>query len=141
MKITLTIINSLLCIIIGGFHLYWGYGGNSFTDRILPKYPHNFKPQLINRSPNIAECYLIFVAFLVLAVLLWLNFFNIWYRLIKILLDLAILLFFLRTIGDFNAAGLFKREHSTLFGYWDTHLYTPLCIWFTISILIIVLLS
>ncbi|MBI0108001.1 DUF3995 domain-containing protein [Lactobacillus sp. W8089] len=45
------------------------------------------------------------------------------------------LVFALRIISDFNAAGLFKREPDTLFGYWDTHLYTLLCI------LIIVLYS
>lgn len=44
--------------------------------------------------------------------------------LVKFLLYLAILAFALRIISDFNAAGLFKREPDTLFGYWDTHLYT-----------------
>lgn len=89
----------------------------------------------MNHHPNLVERYLVIIAFLALVTLLWWNFFNVWHGLVKFLLYLAILVFALRIISDFNAAGLFKREHDTLFGYWDTHLYTLLCI------LIIVLYS
>lgn len=36
--------------------------------------------------------------------------------------------FFLRAIGDFNHCGLCKRVRDTPFAYWDTRLYSPLCL-------------
>lgn len=40
---------------------------------------------------------------------------------------LAVLLL-LRTVGDFRYVGLFKRVKDTVFAYWDTAAYTPLCL-------------
>ena len=37
-------------------------------------------------------------------------------------------LFLLRVVGDFATFGLFKTVHGTAFAYWDTHLYSPLCL-------------
>jgi hypothetical protein len=38
------------------------------------------------------------------------------------------LLFFLRAVGDFRLVGFFKRIHDTPFAYWDTRLFSPLCL-------------
>lgn len=35
--------------------------------------------------------------------------------------------FLLRTIGNFHTFGFFKTVQGTPFAYWDTHLYSPLC--------------
>jgi uncharacterized protein DUF3995 len=36
--------------------------------------------------------------------------------------------FFARAVGNFQTFGFFKRIGSTSFAYWDTHLYSPLCL-------------
>jgi hypothetical protein len=36
--------------------------------------------------------------------------------------------FLLRTIGNFHTFGFFKTVRDTPFAYWDTHLYSPLCL-------------
>jgi hypothetical protein len=36
--------------------------------------------------------------------------------------------FLLRTIGNFKTFGVFKTVQGTTLAFWDTHLYTPLCL-------------
>lgn len=38
------------------------------------------------------------------------------------------LIFFLRAVGEFRLVGFFKRQSPTLFAYWDTRLFSPLCL-------------
>jgi hypothetical protein len=38
------------------------------------------------------------------------------------------LLFLLRTIGDFQYIGFFKSVNDTKFAYWDTIVFSPLCL-------------
>ena len=38
------------------------------------------------------------------------------------------LLFFIRAIGDFKLVGFFKQVQDTGFAYWDTRLFSPLCL-------------
>lgn len=38
------------------------------------------------------------------------------------------LVFFLRAIGEFRFVGFFKRIRDTRFAYWDTRLFSPLCL-------------
>ncbi|MFD2670947.1 DUF3995 domain-containing protein [Marinicrinis sediminis] len=52
---------------------------------------------------------------------------------------LLVLLFLLRAIGDGKFMGLFKKQHGTLFAKWDTNLFTPLCLFIGLSILVIML--
>lgn len=46
-------------------------------------------------------------------------------------------IFILRTIGDFNYVGFFKKYKTTKFGLNDTKYYSPLCL--TIGILTVML--
>jgi len=38
------------------------------------------------------------------------------------------LVFFLRSIGEFRLVGFFKKIKNTKFAYWDTILFSPLCL-------------
>jgi hypothetical protein len=38
------------------------------------------------------------------------------------------LIFFLRAVGEFRLVGFFKRASDTPFAYWDTWLFSPLCL-------------
>jgi hypothetical protein len=48
------------------------------------------------------------------------------------------LLFFIRAIGDFKLIGLFKRIHDTGFAWWDTRVYSPLCLLISILAFLVV---
>ena len=37
-------------------------------------------------------------------------------------------LFFLRAIGEFKLVGFFKQVRDTPFAFWDTWLFSPLCL-------------
>jgi hypothetical protein len=38
------------------------------------------------------------------------------------------LVFFLRAVGEFRLVGFFKRASDSQFAYWDTWLFSPLCL-------------
>ena len=40
--------------------------------------------------------------------------------------------FLLRTVGNLKTFGFFKTVHGTPFAYWDTRLYSPLCLVLTV---------
>ena len=46
-------------------------------------------------------------------------------------------LFLLRAIGDFKIVGLFKKLKSTKFATYDTWLFTPLCLFISAYLLVI----
>jgi hypothetical protein len=41
---------------------------------------------------------------------------------------LLALIFFIRAVGDFRLIGFFKRVRGTHFAFWDTRLFSPLCL-------------
>ena len=47
-------------------------------------------------------------------------------------------LFFLRSVGDFNLVGLFKKVKNTAFAKYDTWVYVPLCLFISINFLFLV---
>lgn len=48
------------------------------------------------------------------------------------------LIFFLRAVGDFRLVGFFKRVTDTTFAYWDTWLFSPLCLFISITAFMLV---
>lgn len=51
---------------------------------------------------------------------------------------LIALIFFARAIGDFKYAGFFKKIKNTKFAFWDTRLYSPLCLLISILIMLVI---
>jgi hypothetical protein len=49
--------------------------------------------------------------------------------------------FLLRAIGDFRLVGFFKQINDTGFGYWDTWLFSPLCLFIAIVALVLGILE
>ena len=47
------------------------------------------------------------------------------------------LIFFLRAVGEFRFVGFFKRIRDTRFAHWDTWLFSPLCLFISISAFVI----
>jgi hypothetical protein len=45
--------------------------------------------------------------------------------------------FFLRAIGEFRLVGFFKRVRNTRFARWDTLLFSPLCLFMALVLMLI----
>jgi len=118
--------------VLSGFHFYWLFGGKWGTDKVFPtKTNQSSKPPI----PKFA----------ILIVALGLAFFGLLY-LIKSGLITAQLphwvtyaywiipaIFILRSIGEFNYVGFFKKVKDTPFAKADTKIFAPLCL--TIGVL------
>lgn len=50
---------------------------------------------------------------------------------------LIALAFLARVVGEFRYVGLFKRVRGTDFAYWDTWLFTPLCLFIAVSVAVV----
>jgi len=113
--------------IISLFHLYWAAGGRTGRAVAIPSVGGE---RLFNPSPF--ATILVAVAFLVaiLVIIGRLGFLGSaipkWvFRWATLGISL---IFFLRAIGEFKLVGFFKRVSDTPFAYWDTWLFSPLCL-------------
>jgi len=115
-------------------HFYWAVGGKFGLDYALPTDEKGNR--LLNPST--------FMTYVVSFILL--GFAYVAYRLyvgdestVIVYAGYGIaLLFFLRTVGDFNIVGLFKKVKNTKFAKYDTWVYVPLCLFISINFLFLV---
>ncbi|EUJ31519.1 hypothetical protein MFLO_08817 [Listeria floridensis FSL S10-1187] len=124
-----------IIILIAILHLYWGFGGTYMIRNVLPEYQSEMKPQLFNRSPGLIVCLFVTILLFGLAFMMTVEQFHPGHFLVRFGLHLAVILLFLRLIGDFNAIGLFKRERHTRFAKFDNLIYMPICLFLAVSIL------
>jgi hypothetical protein len=108
-------------------HIYWAAGGRFAAGVTVPEV--DSKPVFI---PSAVSTLLVAAA-LLMAMLVILGQLGVWGgwlpRWIFTLGTWVIgLLFLFRAIGDFKLIGFFKRVHDSGFAWWDTRLYSPLCL-------------
>lgn len=122
----LTLITIILLMIMGLFHIYWAFGGKFGIDKALPTVIDGRR--LINPGK--------FLTFFVALVLIGFAF--VAYKLnfgylagsSYIYLGWSIsAVFIIRSIGEFNAVGFFKKIRSTEFAKYDTNYFSPLCLY------------
>jgi len=131
--ILISSITIITLVIAGLFHFYWAFGGKVGLNRAIPTI--NGKA-LINPGKLLT----VIVGFIILI-----------FALVTYTLsftDLTVLLysqqivyagwllsgiFFIRTIGDFNSVGLFKKIKSTKFSEFDTKYFVPLTLFWSIT--------
>jgi len=116
---------------MGVIHFYWALGGQFLLDAAIPTKDGT---KLLNPG--------VFLTFLVGFILLGFAF-VVWEikseDTVYIYLNWAIAtLFGIRSIGDFNMVGFFKKIKHTKFALYDTKYFSPLC--FTLSLSLVVLL-
>lgn len=113
--------------LLGLLHVYWAVGGRSISGKAVPTVSG---VAAFNRSPlaSAAVAAALFAAMLV--VLGSLGWFGeaIPSRLFRVLTLVIALVFLLRAVGDFKFVGFFKPPAESAFAYWDTRLYSPLCL-------------
>jgi len=125
MKLFLGALAVFLFAGIGILHIYWGLGGRWWTENIIPERDGVSLFTLIPAGFFVVSALFFFAAWVVLA-----RINLVWIPLSPSLVDLGIAImagiFFIRVVGDFQYAGIFKSITGTPFSYWDTRVYTPI---------------
>jgi hypothetical protein len=119
-------------------HIYWAAGGRFAAEVTVPEV--NGRPTFL---PSVAATLLVAAA-LLMAMLVILGQLGVWGGwLPKWIFTLGTwvigLLFFIRAIGDFKLIGFFKRVHDSGFAWWDTRLYSPLCLLISLLAIVVVM--
>lgn len=138
---SITIVAGFIVSIIFTFlslvHFYWAFSGNEMQEYVIPELNNEkiFSPSKLMTSA--VGFGLLSFAFIILGhigvfELLYLN------NIFKYGTWLIALIFFVRSIGDFKYAGFFKKIKDTKFAFWDTRLYSPLCLLISILILLVI---
>lgn len=123
-----------IMILLALIHFYWALGGKFGLDKALPTDTEG------NRLLNPSK----FMTFVVGLILL--GFSYVPYKLytgdespVIVYAGYGLsILFFLRSVGDFNLVGLFKKVKNTEFSKYDTWVYIPLCLFISINFLFLV---
>ncbi len=131
MKSILGILLALIFAILGLLHIYWAFVGIAGNSVAIPSVGD--KPLFV---PSMSATLLVaFALFLAMMTVLgqigfggeiipkWM------FRWATLLISI---LFFLRAIGEFKYVGFFKIVRDSSFAYWDTVLFSPLCLFIAI---------
>ncbi len=105
---------------ISALHLYWAAGGHWGIEAAIPRVGGKtlFQPGTVATAA---------VAFLLaIAAAGVLTPFDPWLK--KQFLRTMALVFALRAIGEFHYVGFFQQASDSRFAYWDTRLFSPLCV-------------
>lgn len=102
-------------------HVYWASGGRWAASQVTPKLATGQPLFVPGPAATLTVAALLLLAAAISAGLVFLE-----YR--RWLMSAMALVFALRAIGEFRYAGFFKRVRDTEFAYWDTRLYSPLCL-------------
>jgi hypothetical protein len=112
------LILSAILWIIAGFHFYWAFGGQRFSQGVFPNIKnHSFRPSKA-ATLFVALCFMALAIYYLKYVEILPKYF---------LMGLA-LVFLLRAIGEFKYLGFFKTEKNGLFAINDTQYFSPLCV-------------
>jgi hypothetical protein len=127
-------ITSLILISIGILHVFWAFGGKWGVNMVLPTKDDSQLPVLEPRMAGTLFigllCFFASVLLLVQADLITIIKIS---PLSKWLCIAGGTVFLLRAIGDGRYVGFFKKIKHTRFAKQDTALYSPICVWISLS--------
>jgi hypothetical protein len=110
-----------ILLILAAIHVYWASGGTWAASKVTPKLGDG-KPLFVpGPAATLAVAGLMLFAAAIAA-----GFVLAQYHSLLMLAMTAV--FSLRAIGEFRYCGFFKRIRNTEFAYWDTRIYSPLCL-------------
>lgn len=112
-------------------HIYWALGGKAGREHAVPS---SGGVPTIRPSATATFAVAAALAIAVLVILGGIGWFGdaippVTYAWMTLVIAL---LFLLRAIGDFAAVGFFKKPSDSSFAFWDTWLYSPLCVLITV---------
>lgn len=135
--IAITVLSILIFIVL--VHIYWALGGKRWVNVALPKLESKenqpvFEPGIL--ATLIVAGGLCLFALSILEIMTWVHISD-W--LIYVAFGAAII-FLLRAIGEFKYVGFFKRVKGSDFAKMDTILYSPLCLFLSLTIFSLLLI-
>ena len=136
MKNILGILLATIFAILGSFHVYWAAGGRFGMAAAVPKVGGEpiFSPSAF---ATVLVATALFAAMLtVLGQIGWLGE-TIPQWIFRWATFGIAALFLLRAIGDFKLLGFFKQVNDTDFAFWDSFLFSPLCLFIAIAAFLI----
>lgn len=127
-----------ILFLLSAIHLYWMFGGRKGTMAVIPRKGSELLFRPTKGATGIVAGALALAGWFVLElgeVVTWHTFPNWFYTYAG--WGLAAI-FLIRAVGDFRWLGFFKKEVGTLFAKWDTALYSPICLFIGLCLLLIV---
>jgi hypothetical protein len=125
-------ISVILLMGIGSIHVYWAFGGIWGSTIVLPTIQSQKAAFVPGKIATLVVAFLVISAALLLFlqgglfVSIQPNF------IVKWGCWVCVIAFGLRVVGDFKYFGLFKKIRNSRFSHYDTYLFTPLCVWFSL---------
>jgi hypothetical protein len=118
---------AFIFLILGLIHVYWAFGSKAASEAVLPTVEGKL---VFDPSPFLTllvALALFTAAFIILGQIGFLSLFapNTVFYYGTLFISLV---FLLRSIGEFRLVGFFKKIKNTKFAYWDTILFSPLCL-------------
>ncbi len=107
--------------VLAVIHIYWAAGGTWAADKVTPKLADGQPIFVPGPVVTLAVAALLLFAAAISARVVFGDFRH-W------LMYAMALAFALRAVGEFRYCGFLKRIRNTEFAYWDTRVYTPLCV-------------
>lgn len=136
-------INSIIFILISLLHFYWAFGGKWAIDYAVPDKFQEVHFHSDNRLKTAIATIIVAIGLLLFSAITASNYFNIESLLAPkwtiILTRIIAGIFLLRAIGDFNLFGLFRKEAVSKFGQKDRQIFTPLCLYLGLTLILITL--
>lgn len=140
MKVDTTMVATLIAtvfLVLSGLHVYWAFGGLSAGSAAVPQRAVVDRPggtvrMVDSFRPTRGVTLLVAVALLSMAVAVALRaglFLSpVAHGALRALIALLALVFLASAVGDFQLVGLFKQASPSRFAWFDTWLYSPLCV-------------
>ncbi|MBE9918175.1 DUF3995 domain-containing protein [Paenibacillus donghaensis] len=125
MELGMTLISAGILSLISMLHIYWAFGGRWGTGSVIPRKKGESQPAFVpGKSGTMQGDFLPFIK--ASAISRW-----------GCIVCAAV--FLLRSIGDFNYVGFFKKVKHSAFATNDTYLYSPLCLYLGINYVLLLL--
>jgi hypothetical protein len=141
MKILIGFILFIIFLFLACIHVYWGLGGKWGTNAAIPTKEENKK--LMN--PGLFECFVVAFGLIGFGTFCLIKAGIIIFDLPRWLLNSGLWIissvFLLRAIGEFKYVGFFKKVNTTKFAKMDTKYYSPLCLFISVSGMILELIN
>lgn len=136
-------VNTIIFLALSSLHLYWVVGGQWGLQAAIPD---QWKQKALNmkNSHFVIATFVVAVGLALFAAITASNYYTLLTFVDKKWMTLATRLigsiFIVRTIGDFNICGIFKKKSESLFARRDTYFYIPLCMYLGITSILITVL-
>ena len=123
---------------ISVLHMYWAFGGRWGTVAVIPvkegEHQPIFKPRKLGTM--LVAVLILLASFMLIFQAGYLESLQT-NALSKLGSIICAIVFMIRAIGDFNYLGFFKKIKHSQFARYDTWIYSPLCLFLSISYIIL----